>query len=64
VVNVREPANPVTIATMPLPDDDYYCKQPGHCGPHNLHEMRPGSLRDFNTIFTTLQNAGVRAYDS
>jgi hypothetical protein len=63
VVDVREPANPVTIATMPLPEEDDYCKQPGHFGPHNLHEMRPGSWQESNTIFATLQNAGVRAYD-
>lgn len=63
VVDVREPTNPVTIATFPLPEEDDYCKQPGHFGPHDLHEMRPGSFQDSDTIFVTLQNAGVRAYD-
>jgi hypothetical protein len=52
VVDVREPTNPLPIATMPLPEED-----------DNLHEMRPGPFRDSSTIFATLQNAGVRAYD-
>jgi len=62
-VDVREPVNPVTIATMPLPEEDDYCRQPGHFGPHSVHEMRPGSWQDSNAIFATLQNAGVRVYD-
>jgi len=37
VVDVRAPENPVTIATMPVPQDRDYCAAPGTFGPHNLH---------------------------
>jgi hypothetical protein len=63
VVDVREPTNPVTIATFPTPADDDYCAKGGHAGPHNLHENRPGSFQSSETIFTTYQNAGVRVFD-
>ena len=43
--DVREPANPVSIATLPTPSEvDYYCAKGGHFGPRNLHENRPGSF--------------------
>ena len=32
-------------------------------GPHNLHEPRPGTLNDPDTVFATYFNAGLRAYD-
>jgi hypothetical protein len=41
---------------------DYRAK-PGHFGPHNLHENRPGSFVSSELIFATYQNAGVRAFD-
>jgi hypothetical protein len=63
VVDVREPTNPVTIATFPTPSEEDYCAKGGHFGPHNLHENRPGSFQSSETIFTTYQNAGVRVFD-
>ena len=63
VVDVREPTNPVTIATFPTPSEEDYCAKGGHFGPHNLHENRPGSYQSSDTIFTTYQNAGVRVFD-
>jgi hypothetical protein len=33
---VREPSNPVSVATMPVPDEADYCKKGGNFGPHNL----------------------------
>jgi hypothetical protein len=63
VVDVREPANPVTISTFPTPDEDDYCAKGGHFGPHNLHENRPGSFQSSDLIFATYQNAGVRVFD-
>jgi hypothetical protein len=63
VVDVREPSNPVTIATFPTPDEDDYCAKGGHFGPHNLHENRPGSFQSSELIFATYQNAGVRVFD-
>jgi hypothetical protein len=63
VVDIREPTNPVTIATFPTPQEEDYCAKGGHFGPHNLHENRPGSFRSSELIFATYQNAGVRVFD-
>ncbi|HEX5281152.1 MAG TPA: hypothetical protein VFW28_13815 [Micropepsaceae bacterium] len=62
VVDVREDANPVSIATLPTPKDRDYCTI-GNFGPHNLHENRPGSFQSEETIFATYHNAGVRVFD-
>jgi hypothetical protein len=56
-------ANPVSIATFPLPADRDYIAVGGHFGPHNIHENRPGSFQSSTLIFATYQNAGVRVYD-
>jgi hypothetical protein len=63
VFDIREPANPVSIATFPVPDDQDYVAKGGHFGPHNLHENRPGSFVSERFVFATYQNAGVRAFD-
>ena len=61
--DVREPSNPVSIATFPQPAEADYCAKGGSFGPHNLHENRPGSFQSSRLIFATYYNAGVRAYD-
>ncbi len=63
VFDVREPSNPVSIATFPLPSEADYCAKGGNFGPHNLHENRPGSFQSSGLIFETYYNAGVRVYD-
>ena len=63
VLDIREPRNPVTIATFPVPCDQDYVKKGGHFGPHNLHENRPGCFQSETLVFATYQNAGVRAFD-
>ncbi|MEH2919946.1 LVIVD repeat-containing protein [Samsonia erythrinae] len=63
VFDIREPGNPVSIATFPQPKEADYVKKGAHFGPHNLHENRPGSFISSSLIFATYQNAGVRAYD-
>ncbi|MFZ0372510.1 MAG: hypothetical protein WB772_02330 [Xanthobacteraceae bacterium] len=63
VFDVYEPSNPVSIATMPLPDEQRYCELPGKFGPHNLHENRPGALQNSNLVFATYCNAGLRVFD-
>ncbi|MDQ2735418.1 MAG: hypothetical protein M3Y55_10610, partial [Pseudomonadota bacterium] len=63
VFDIRDRANPISIATFPTPDDDDYVGMGGHFGPHNLHENRPGSFVSQDLIFTTYQNAGVRVFD-
>jgi hypothetical protein len=63
MLDVREPSNPVTISTMPLPGDQDYVAKGGTFGPHNLWENRPDAFTSDKLIFATFQSAGVRAYD-
>ena len=62
VADVREPANPVTIATFPTPDEADYCQKGGRFGPHNPHE-KLRSLQSDELTFVAYQNAGVRVFD-
>ncbi len=62
LVDVRSPANPVTIATLPTPQERDFCAL-GNFGPHNLHENRPESFVSEDTIFATYHAAGVRVFD-
>jgi len=63
VFDIREPANPISISTFPIPAERDYAKKGGHFGPHNLHENRPGSFVSDTLVFATWQNAGIRAFD-
>ena len=63
VFDIREPANPISIATFPTPAEADYRAKGAHFGPHNLHENPPGSFLSSTLIFATWQNAGVRAID-
>ncbi len=59
----RVKSNPISIATLPEPDDRDYAGVGGHFGPHNVYENRPNGLVSEELIFATYQNAGVRVYD-
>ncbi len=61
--DIREPSNPVSISTVPIPNEEDYCAKGAHFGPHNIHENRPDALVSDQLIFATQQNAGVRVYD-
>lgn len=61
VVDISDDRHPRVIARFPTPEGDYCSK--GRFGPHNLHEHRPGSLVDPNTIYGTYFSAGVRVFD-
>jgi hypothetical protein len=63
VFDIRCKANPISIATLPTPNEQDYPNLGGHFGPHNLHENRLGSYQSSTTIFATYQNAGVRVFD-
>ncbi len=63
VFDIREPKNPVSIATFPTPDDADYVAKGGHFGPHNIYENRPDGLVSLDMIYSTYQNAGVRVFD-
>ncbi|MDR3663421.1 MAG: hypothetical protein P4L86_24055, partial [Mycobacterium sp.] len=59
----RIPSNPISISTLPEPNDTDYLKVGGHFGPHNVYENRPDAFVSEELIFATYQNAGVRVYD-
>lgn len=63
IFDVKDRANPIPVATMPIPGDSDYPRKGAHYGPHNIHENRPGSFQSSTLIFSTWQNAGVRVYD-
>jgi hypothetical protein len=63
VFDIREPRNPVSIATMPQPREADYCAKGGNFGSHNLHENRPGAFQSSRLVFATYYNAGVRVFD-
>ena len=63
VIDVRAPDNPVSIATLPTPDEEDFCAKGAKFGPHNMHENRPGSFVSEELIFATYHNAGLRIYD-
>jgi hypothetical protein len=63
VFDNREPANPISIATFPVPAEADYVAKGAHFGPHNLWENRPEGLISDELIFSTWQNAGVRIHD-
>ncbi|MHB8578202.1 MAG: LVIVD repeat-containing protein, partial [Dehalococcoidia bacterium] len=62
VVDIADERHPNVIASFPVPEGDF-CTRGGWFGAHNIHEMRPGSLIDPNTIYVTYFNAGVRVVD-
>jgi hypothetical protein len=62
-MDVRHQANPVTIATMPLPAERDFVRQGGTFGPHNLWENRPDAFVSDRIVIATFQSAGVRVYD-
>jgi len=61
--DIREPTNPISIATFPTPAEADYVNKGAHFGPHNIYENRPDGLVSSHTIFATYQNAGVRVFD-
>lgn len=61
--DIREPSNPVSISTFPVPDEVDYVSKGAHFGPHNLYENRPDGLVSDQLIFSTYQNAGIRVTD-
>ncbi|KQY42604.1 hypothetical protein ASD32_14735 [Rhizobium sp. Root483D2] len=63
IFDVKDPANPVPVSTMPPPMDADYPHKGAHYGPHNIHENRPGTFQSSTLIFSTWQNAGVRVFD-
>jgi hypothetical protein len=63
MVDARDEAHPVPIATFPVPEGDYAASGETF-GPHNIHENRPGSWQDDTLIYATYWSAGLRVYDT
>lgn len=63
VFDIREPSNPVSISTLPIPDEADYARKGGQFGPHNIHENRSEGFQSSEIVFVTYQNAGLRVYD-
>jgi hypothetical protein len=47
---------------FPVPQGDF-CDKGGRFGPHNVHEPKPGTLIDGDTVYLTYFNAGLRVFD-
>jgi hypothetical protein len=62
VVDIADETQPKVVSEFPVPEGDF-CSRGGRFGPHNLHEMRPGSLVNSNEIYVTWFNAGLRVVD-
>jgi hypothetical protein len=62
LVDISDETKPRVVATFPVPAGDF-CARGGRFGPHNVHEMRPGTLSDPNTVYLTYFNAGLRVVD-
>jgi hypothetical protein len=62
LVDISDERNPKVVSLLPVPDGNF-CERGGRFGPHNVHEMRPGTLSEPNTVYLTYFNAGVRVYD-
>ena len=62
VVDIADELQPRVVSEFPVPEGDF-CARGGRFGPHNVHEMRPGSLASSNEIYVTWFNAGLRVVD-
>ncbi len=62
VVDISDERRPAVIGHFPVPSGDF-CARGGRFGPHNVHEPRPGSLADPDTVYLTYFNAGLRVLD-
>ena len=51
------------VSLFPVPAEADFCARGGRFGPHNVHEMRPGTLSDPNTVHLTYFNGGLRVVD-
>ncbi len=61
IIDISDELHPRVISMLPIVPVPPNHK--GRFGPHNVHEGRPGSLRDGNTLYLTYFGGGVRVYD-
>jgi hypothetical protein len=65
ILDARDEAHPVPIATCPMPPVDAYKSRGGRFGAHNIHENTPSpySWHSEDIVIGTFFNGGMRAYD-
>jgi hypothetical protein len=63
LVDVKDEKNPKIISRFPLPAGEPPRPHNFRWGPHNVHEMKPDTLVDPNTVYLTYFAGGLRAYD-
>jgi len=61
-VDISDETAPAVIATVPEPVGGFRARA-GRFGPHNLHEMGPGTFQSSRYVHATYFNAGLRVYD-
>lgn len=62
MVDISDERNPRVVAKFPVPDERHRALG-GRFGPHNVHEMRPGSYQSPDRVHLTYFNAGLRILD-
>lgn len=62
ILDISDETDLSVVSQFPVPEGDF-CSRGGRFGPHNIHEGRPGTLIDPDTVYLTYFNAGVRIYD-
>jgi hypothetical protein len=62
VVDISDETEPRVVSRLPVPPDARHDERV-RWGPHNLHEMKPGTFIDPNLVFLTYFGGGVRVYD-
>ena len=65
ILDAREEAHPVPIATCPMPPVDAFASRGGRFGAHNIFENTPSPNAWYSDqiILGTFFNGGLRAYD-
>lgn len=62
VIDVSNEVDPQVLTRFPVPPGSRHHEEV-RWGPHNLHEMRPGTFTDPNLVFLTYFGGGLRVYD-
>jgi hypothetical protein len=62
MVDISTETAPKVVSRFPVPQGDF-CTRGGRFGPHNVHEMPPGSFQSSEIVHLTYFNAGLRILD-
>jgi hypothetical protein len=62
VVDVSDETQPTVVGRLPVPEGARH-EEGVRWGPHNLHEMKPGTFSHPDLVFLTYFGGGLRLYD-